>query len=292
MIFIAILFLSAFLLSGVAAFYSIVGLISIFPAAEIPIVIMGISLEICKLVAASWCYRNWKNAPVVMKYYFAIAVLVLSFITSMGIFGFLSKAHIEQTTIAGDNSLQIGLLENKIQREIKRIKDADLVISQLDQTVQTLMDFDRVRGPEGAIAVRESQKKERDNLNTIIDKAQDNISGYQQENLILSKQQIKIEAEVGPIKYIAEFLYGEADKKLVEKAVRAVIIIIVLVFDPLAIILLIAANREMKIVSVSNKRRKTRSIPKQSIDKSKVSIDKNDISVLPKEIIDRFFNSK
>ena len=154
------------------------------------------------------------------------------------------------------------------------------------------MDFDRVRGPEGAIAVRESQKKERDNLNTIIDKAQDKVSGYQQENLILSKQQIKIEAEVGPIKYIAEFLYGEADKKLVEKAVRAVIIIIVLVFDPLAIILLIAANREMKIVSVSNKRRKTRSIPKQSIDKSKVSIDKNDISVLPKEIIDRFFNSK
>tara|TARA_R110001583_G_scaffold3211_9_gene20971 strand:- start:2331 stop:3209 length:879 start_codon:yes stop_codon:yes gene_type:complete len=292
MIFIAILFLSAFLLSGVAAFYSIVGLISIFPAAEIPIVIMGISLEICKLVAASWCYRNWKNAPVVMKYYFATAVLVLSFITSMGIFGFLSKAHIEQTTIAGDNSLQIGLLENKIQREIKRIKDADLVISQLDQTVQTLMDFDRVRGPEGAIAVRESQKKERDNLNTIIDKAQDKVSGYQQENLILSKQQIKIEAEVGPIKYIAEFLYGEADRKLVEKAVRAVIIIIVLVFDPLAIILLIAANREMKIVSVSNKRRKTRSIPKQSIDKSKVSIDKNDISVLPKEIIDRFFNSK
>ena len=292
MIFIAILFLSAFLLSGVAAFYSIVGLISIFPAAEIPIVIMGISLEICKLVAASWCYRNWKNAPVVMKYYFATAVLVLSFITSMGIFGFLSKAHIEQTTIAGDNSLQIGLLENKIQREIKRIKDADLVISQLDQTVQTLMDFDRVRGPEGAIAVRESQKKERDNLNTIIDKAQDKVSGYQQENLILSKQQIKIEAEVGPIKYIAEFLYGKADRKLVEKAVRAVIIIIVLVFDPLAIILLIAANREMKIVSVSNKRRKTRSIPKQSIDKSKVSIDKNDISVLPKEIIDRFFNSK
>tara|TARA_R110000824_G_scaffold98131_3_gene234247 strand:+ start:8698 stop:9576 length:879 start_codon:yes stop_codon:yes gene_type:complete len=292
MIFIAILFLSAFLLSGVAAFYSIVGLISIFPAAEIPIVIMGISLEICKLVAASWCYRNWKNAPVVMKYYFATAVLVLSFITSMGIFGFLSKAHIEQTTIAGDNSLQIGLLENKIQREIKRIKDADLVISQLDQTVQTLMDFDRVRGPQGAIAVRESQKKERDNLNTIIDKAQDKVSGYQQENLILSKQQIKIEAEVGPIKYIAEFLYGEADRKLVEKAVRAVIIIIVLVFDPLAIILLIAANREMKIVSVSNKRRKTRSIPKQSIDKSKVSIDKNDISVLPKEIIDRFFNSK
>mgnify|MGYP003664517601 FL=1 len=292
MIFIAILFLSAFLLSGVAAFYSIVGLISIFPAAEIPIVIMGISLEICKLVAASWCYRNWKNAPVVMKYYFATAVLVLSFITSMGIFGFLSKAHIEQTTIAGDNSLQIGLLEKKIQRETKIIKDVDLVISQLDQTVQTLMDFDRVRGPEGAIAVRESQKKERDNLNTIIDKAQDKVSGYQQENLILSKQQIKIEAEVGPIKYIAEFLYGEADRKLVEKAVRAVIIIIVLVFDPLAIILLIAANREMKIVSVSNKRRKTRSIPKQSIDKSKVSIDKNDISVLPKEIIDRFFNSK
>jgi len=192
MIFIAILFLSAFLLSGVAAFYSIVGLISIFPAAEIPIVIMGISLEICKLVAASWCYRNWKNAPVVMKYYFAIAVLVLSFITSMGIFGFLSKAHIEQTTIAGDNSLQIGLLENKIQREIKRIKDADLVISQLDQTVQTLMDFDRVRGPEGAIAVRESQKKERDNLNTIIDKAQDKYLVINKKILFLANNRLKL----------------------------------------------------------------------------------------------------
>ena len=292
MIFILILFMSAFLLSGVAAFYSIVGLISIFPAAEIPIVIMGISLEVCKLVAASWCYRNWKNAPVVMKYYFATAVLVLSFITSMGIFGFLSKAHIEQTTIAGDNSLQIGLLENKIKREVKRIKDADLVISQLDQSVQTLMDFNRVRGSQGAIAVRESQKKERGDLNSIIDLAQDQVSIYQQQKLVLNKEQIIIEAEVGPIKYIAEFLYGEADKKLIEKAVRAVIIIIVLVFDPLAIILLIAANREVKIVSVSKNRKKLRSKPKQFIDKSKVSIDKNDISILPKEIIDKFFNNK
>ena len=104
MTFIFLLFGSALFLSAVAAFYSIVGLVSIFPAAEIPIIIMGVSLEICKLVAASWLYRNWETAPSFLKYYFSSAVIILSFITSMGIFGFLSKAHIEQTTVSGDTT--------------------------------------------------------------------------------------------------------------------------------------------------------------------------------------------
>lgn len=300
MIFIFLLFGSALFLSAVAAFYSIVGLVSIFPAAEIPIIIMGVSLEICKLVAASWLYRNWLTAPVVLKYYFSTAVVILSFITSMGIFGFLSKAHIEQTTVSGDNTLQIELLDKKIQREQKRITDAELVISQLDQAVQTLMDYDRVRGPTGAIATRENQKEERADLNKIIDNAQVIVTDLQQQKFVLNKEQIAFEAEVGPIKYIADFIYGEADKKLIEKAVRAVIVIIVLVFDPLAIILLIAANREVKLYYKPNGRgrpkgtrnKKTVTINLDEYDDTKEVVNKSDISEIPKEVLEKVFNSK
>lgn len=301
MIFVIVLFLSALFLSTVAAFYSIVGLVSIFPAAEIPIIIMGASLEVCKLVAASWLYRSWTTAPNVIKYYFTVSVIVLSFITSMGIFGFLSKAHIEQTTVSGDNSLQIGLIDKKIQRQQKRIDDAELVISQLDQSVQTLMNYDRVRGPNGAIATREKQKPERANLNIIIDDAQTVVTELQQEKFVLNREQIMFEAEVGPIKYIADFIYGEADKKLIEKAVRAVIVIIVLVFDPLAIILLIAANRELRIIGKSKRGRPKGSKNKVTIDdeysypqdENKISVDKDQIhemkEYIPKDILEKIF---
>ena len=303
MTFILLLFGSALFLSTVAAFYSIVGLVSIFPAAEIPIIIMGVSLEICKLVAASWLYRNWTTSPVALKYYFTLAVLILTFITSMGIFGFLSKAHIEQTTISGDNTLQIQLIDKKIQREQKRITDAELVISQLDQAVQTLMDYDRVRGPTGAIATREKQKPERKELNIIIDDAQVIVTDLQQQKFVLNKQQIAFEAEVGPIKYIADFIYGEADKKLIEKAVRGVIIIIVLVFDPLAIIMLIAANREVRLYygvtpgtrrgrPKRTKNKKTVTINLDEYDDTKEVVDKNDISEIPKEVLDKVFKKE
>jgi len=302
MTFIFLLFGSALFLSAVAAFYSIVGLVSIFPAAEIPIIIMGVSLEICKLVAASWLYRNWTTSPRFLKYYFSSAVIILSFITSMGIFGFLSKAHIEQTTVAGDNTLQIGLIDKKIQRQQKRIDDAELVISQLDQAVQTLMNYDRVRGPTGAIATREKQKPERVDLNKIIDDAQVIVSDLQVQKFTLNKQQIAFEAEVGPIKYIADFVYGEADKKLIEKAVRGVIIIIVLVFDPLAIILLIAANREVRVVygtSVGRRGRpkgtrnkKTITVNLDEYDDTKEVVDKKEISEIPKEVLDKVFKPR
>ena len=301
MTFIFLLFGSALFLSAVAAFYSIVGLVSIFPAAEIPIIIMGVSLEICKLVAASWLYRNWETAPRFLKYYFSAAVVILSFITSMGIFGFLSKAHIEQTTVSGDNTLQIQLIDKKIQRQQKRITDAELVISQLDQAVQTLMDYDRVRGPTGAIATRETQKPERQELNIIIDDAQVIVTDLQQQKFTLNKQQIVFEAEVGPIKYIADFIYGEADKKLIEKAVRGVIIIIVLVFDPLAIILLIAANREVRIVygrrdkrgrPKGTKNKRTITVNLDEYDDSKEVVDKKEISEIPKEVLDKVFKPK
>ena len=239
--------LVALAISGVAAWYSIAGLAAIFAAAKIPIIIMGASLEVGKLVTASWLYQNWQRAPFLLKTYLTIAVVVLMFITSMGIFGFLSKAHIDQTLTSGDNTLLIEQLDQRIEREQKRVDDANLVIAQLDNAVQTLIDYDRIRGDDGAIAVREEQKDERDNLNNVIDSAYSVIGELQSSRLELSKEQLSIEAEVGPIRYIAELVYdGEPSVDILADAVRYVILIIIFVFDPLAVLLLVAANISIK----------------------------------------------
>lgn len=237
----------ALAISGVAAWYSIAGLAAIFAAAKIPVIIMGGSLEVGKLVTASWLYQNWKRVPFLLKSYLTLAVVVLMFITSMGIFGFLSKAHIDQTIVSGDNTLLIEQLDQKIAREQKRIDDANLVIAQLDSAVQTLIDYDRIRGDDGAIAVREEQKDERDNLNNIIDDAYSVMGDLQSDRLELSQEQLSIEAEVGPIRYIAELIYGdETDEAILNSAVRIVILIIIFVFDPLAVLLLVAANMSLR----------------------------------------------
>ena len=205
-------------ISGVAAWYSIVGLMAIFAAAKIPIAIMGAVLEVGKLLTASWLYQYWDKANKLIKTYFMIAVVVLMFITSMGIFGFLSKAHMDQTLSVGDNSLLIERLDKKIDREQVRIKDAETVIGQLDKAVQVLIDYDRIRGPSGSIAVRESQNEEREQLSTVIDDAYIKIDGMSMEKLELDKEQLALEAEVGPIKYIAAFIYGDdLDSNLLEK---------------------------------------------------------------------------
>ena len=241
-----LLLLSALSLSGIAAWYAIAGLMAIFAALPIPIMIMGAALETSKLVVAAWIYNNWKRIPFLMKTYFTTALIVLMLLTSMGIFGFLSKAHLDQTMDSGDNALQIELIDSKIAREQKRINDANVVLGQLDEAVQVLIDYDRVRGKTGAIAVRESQKEERAQLTTIVDEASDVVANLKQEKLILDQQTIALEAEVGPIKYIAALIYGEQEAKgMLEEAVRVVILMIVFVFDPLAVLMVMAASREV-----------------------------------------------
>ena len=241
-----ILLLSALTLSGIAAWYAIAGLMAIFAALPIPIMIMGGALEAAKLVVASWIYNNWKRIPFLMKTYFTVALVVLMLLTSMGIFGFLSKAHLDQTMNSGDNVLQIELIDGKIAREQQRIDDANKVLFQLDEAVNVLIEYDRIRGKNGAIAVREGQKEERANLSGIIDEASDVVAGLKQEKLVLSKEALALEAEVGPVKYIAALIYGEEESKtMLEEAVRIVILMIVFVFDPLAVLMVMAASREM-----------------------------------------------
>jgi hypothetical protein len=241
-----LLLLSALSLSGIAAWYAIAGLIAIFAALPVPIMIMGGALEVSKLVVASWLYSNFKQIPVLMRTYFTIALIVLMMLTSMGIFGYLSKAHLDQTMSTGDNTLQIELFDNKIARQQQRIADSETVLKQLDGAVQALVDYDRIRGKDGAIAVRDSQKEEREKLTAVIDDASNMIAKYQQEKLVLSKEQLQLEAEVGPIKYIAALIYGEEESKsMLEEAVRIVILMIVFVFDPLAVLMVMAASREL-----------------------------------------------
>ena len=246
MLFIALLLFSALAVSTVAGYFSIVGLMAIFPAAAEPILAMGVVLEVAKLVTASWLYRYWNKTALAMKSYFTVAVIILSVITSMGIFGFLSKAHLEHSVSTGDNTLQVARLDRRIETEQRRIADAETVLAQLDDTVQTLIDYDRIRGDDGAIATRESQSAEREELNSSIDAAVAAIDALSEEKLVLETEQLLIEVEVGPLLYVAEMIYGDTDKETLDKTVRFVIILLILVFDPLAILLVVAANMSMK----------------------------------------------
>lgn len=246
MFFIALLLFSALAVSTVAGYFSIVGLMAIFPAAAEPILAMGVVLEVAKLVTASWLYRYWNKTALAMKSYFTLAVIILSIITSMGIFGFLSKAHLEHSVSTGDNTLQVARLDRRIETEQRRIADAETVLSQLDNTVQTLIDYDRIRGDDGAIATRENQAPEREQLNSAIDDAVAAIDALSEEKLVLETEQLLIEVEVGPLLYVAEMIYGNTDKETLDKTVRFVIILLILVFDPLAILLVVAANMSMK----------------------------------------------
>ena len=215
-------FITAIALSAIAAFYSVIGLAQIFPGSFWPIVIMGAVLEIAKLVTVSWLYNNWHGTVRIMRYYFVIAIVFLMMITSMGIFGFLSKAHLESNIVVGANSVQIKTIESqeKIARE------------RLDYLLQ--------RAGDPATASRR--------IDNQIQETQAELKRLSEQKLPLLKEENALMAEVGPIKYIAEALYTKEDPDFIDKAVRTVIVIIIVVFDPLAVLLLIAANQTYKSI--------------------------------------------
>lgn len=239
-----LLLLAGLTISAVAIYYSVLGLAAIFAAAAIPIYIMGGALEISKLIAASWLKANWHRATGFIKWYMTSAVVILMFITSMGIFGFLSAAHLNQSVPAGDIAAQVELIDEKIKTQRENIEASKVALSQLDAQVnQRLSGSDTVQSAERSIQIRRQQQSERNKLQTEIATAQKEIIKLNEEKSPIAKDLRKIEAEVGPIKYIAQFVYGqEADKNLLEKAVTWVIILLVVVFDPLAIAMLLAAQ--------------------------------------------------
>ena len=245
MFLILLTFISAISISVIAAGYSIIGLATLFAGAFVPIIAMGSALEVGKLVAASWLYNNWSNqfVPTSLRTYLFFAVIVLIFITSMGIFGFLSKAHLDQVKPTSSNNIKIELIDKQIASQQSIIDRSQDTLNLLDSALEKYVDMEYVtRG----LKEREKQKDEREALNISITNAINEIAKLTENKGNLQLEQDKIEAEVGPIKYIAELIYGDKAEDYFDEAVRWVIIVLIFVFDPLAVLLLIAANISLR----------------------------------------------
>lgn len=239
---------TALLLSIVAAYYSVAGLTAIFSAATIPVIIMGGSLELGKIVATVWLHNNWKRVGFAFKAYLIPAVAFLMLLTSMGIFGYLSKAHSDQSLVSGDSMAKVAIYDEKIKTARDNIDANRKALKQMDEAVDQVMGRSTTEtGADKAVAIRRAQQKERGRLLAEIAAEQKTITSLSEEAAPLRAEFRKIEAEVGPIKYIAALVYGDnPDANVLEKAVRLVIILIVLVFDPLALTLILAANKQFE----------------------------------------------
>lgn len=264
--------LAGLLLSGTAAYYSIIGLLAIFPGAIIPITLMGSSLEFAKLVAASWLYRNWSIAPKVIKGYFIFAIVILMFITSLGTFGYLSKVHLETSNSVADNSVEIARIAAELESEKSQLTNYQNSLNLMNKVVSENSD------PEKANRVMTRQRNERSMLNTSISESSAKIAKLNQELAPLQKTNLKAEAEIGPLKYVAEMIYGDDAQNHFNSAVRFVIVLIVLVFDPLAVLLLIAAN-----ISYTQK-------PKQIVLEKKKKVDRKPKDRYNKSIKDSIYS--
>ena len=239
---------TALIISLSAAVYSLLGLTAIFAAAFWPIVIMGGSLEIGKIVTTLWLHKYWDRAEIQYKLYLCSAVAILMLLTSMGVFGFLSKAHLDQAIPSGDVAAKVQIFDDKIKTQQDNIKAARAALTQMDSAVdQTMSRSTSEQGADKAANLRRSQGRERTALQNDISKAQKEITTLQEQRAPIASEMRKVEAEVGPIKYIAALIYGDnPDANVLERSVRWVIILIVIVFDPLALTLLLAATKALE----------------------------------------------
>jgi hypothetical protein len=258
-------FISAILLSSVAAFYSVIGLAQIFPGSFWPIVVMGSILEISKLVTVSWLYNQWEKTVFIMRVYFIGAILLVMLITSMGIFGFLSKAHLETDIVVGTSKIGLNILEQKEEIAIKRL-------NFLIMKAGTDPDKISRRTHDQITEVQEQ----------LIDLAEQKRPLLQEQNALLS--------EVGPIKYIAQALFDEEDPHFIDKAVRVVIVIIIIVFDPLAILLLIASNQTYRNMLQEQKIKvKQKPKPKPKPKRKKKAIKRKKVDLPPSPSLESYF---
>jgi hypothetical protein len=253
---------SGLFLSLVAEYYSILGLTAIFSAAVIPVVIMGIALGLGKISATLWLKQNWTIAPWTMRIYLFTAIIVLMIITSMGIFGFLSKAHSDQSLVSGDVQSKIAIYDEKIKTARENIEANRKQLKQMDEAVDQVMGRSSdEKGADKAVSIRKAQSRDRSALAKDTEANQKLIATLNDQAAPIRAEVRKVEAEVGPIKYIAAFIYGETNEGLLEKAVTWVIIILIVVFDPMAVILLLASQ-----VSFQNFRERENSKPNYEPD--------------------------
>ena len=233
----------ALAISAVAAYYSIVGLMAIFAGAKFAIAVMGVVLEIGKLVVASWTFQNWKTSPLSLRSYFILAVIILMLITSLGIFGFLSRAHITQSSPTGLIQERIERIDLKVDQRQTQIDRYQGRLNTLDQALQRYIEL-------GAISKGLRKIGEMDNepalFKTKIEGLEDEIDGLSDEKYELKTELNLAEVEVGPIRYVASMLYDDVSESQLEEAVRWIIVLLIFVFDPLAVVLVIAANISLR----------------------------------------------
>ena len=309
MIFIGLLFLSAFAVSACAAWFSVAGLISIFSSAPLATGLMGGSLELAKLVAASWLYRNWSTAPRALKYYFSTSVVILSIITSLGIFGYLSKAHLDQAAVTGQSAGQLAIIDEKIKTQKENIDANRKALKQMDEAVDQVMGRSSdEKGADKAVALRRTQQKERGRLLAEIETYQTTVGKLNEERAPIATDVRRVEAEVGPIKYVAELIYGDSTEDMIGRAVRLIIMSLIFVFDPMAILLVIAGNMSLmerqRILSSDKPDAWVADVTmpdttpavfkyeevQDEVDPEEVKINKKDVHRIPPEILDRVFH--
>ena len=276
-------FLTAIALSGIAAYYSVIGLAQIFPGSYWPIIIMGSVLEAAKLVTVSWVYNHWRNTFSALKLYFLIAVVLLMGITSMGIFGYLSKAHIEHSSTVAPQVAKVEIYDEKIKALQATIERNDKNLAQYDESVDQILGRSKdEKGAERASQIRKTQQKDRERIASENARLRKEIQKLNEDKMPISLEVKKAESDLGPIKYVAEVVYGTQDKDLIDKAVRLIIFVIIVVFDPLAVLLLIAANQTYRKQKKTKKSTKVIDIPAPSSVES--FIDKKS-QIVPKDKI-------
>ena len=242
--------ISGISLSIIAAGYSIIGLAALFAGATTAIYAMGGALEVAKLVMASWLYNNWHSPllPKSIKYYLTSAVVILIFITSVGIFGFLSKAHLDQVVPESNNKLQVQILDEQIEQRQNVINRSQLQLEKMDELIINQSEETSFfsSSSQRAITERNNQREERLLLEKTIEESLNKINELSDKKAGIRTEQLKLEADLGPIKYVAEFIYGDEAENHFDKAVRIIIIILIFVFDPVAVLMLISANISFK----------------------------------------------
>lgn len=273
--------LIAIAISAVSAYYSILGLVAIFAAAALPVIIMGSVLEAGKIMTAVWLHRNWSRSSLAYKLYLVPSVMFLMLLTSLSVFGFLSKAHLDQGVPTSDIAAQIELIDTKISTQRENINAARKVLTQMDGAVDEVLARSKTeQGARNANTLRNQQAKDRAKLQDDIGKAQKEIATLNEHRAVVAKDLRKVEAEVGPVKYVAALIYGDnPDANLLEKAVRWVIILIVAVFDPLAIVLILAGSKQVEWALEDRRARR----------KQKETIDHNAVLVVElQEMVNKF----
>ena len=239
-----ILLIVALFISGIAGYFSIAGLMAIFSGAMGSIAVMGFALEVGKIATTVWLHKNFNKTPLWLRMYLSFAIAILMVITSMGIFAFLSKAHVQQSLGSDAVSSKISIIDNKISSLLQDQTSNNTTLKQLDTSITQVVSLSTTEnGATKALSLRNSQQSERNTISNSLKDDQKQIDSLREEEAPLKLQLQKNEVDVGPIKFIAALIYGpNASQDLLEKAVRWVIILLVIVFDPLALAMIIAAD--------------------------------------------------